>query len=488
MSGQGKILGPFNRVEGDLEIRVEISNQQIVKAQVNTPLFRGFEKILCGKHPQDALVFTPRICGICSVAQSVAAAQAIATAQQIEVAPNGLILNNLILACENLADHLSHFYLFFMPDFARQDYRQQPWFENISRRFKAQTGSAIGQVLPARAEFLHLTGLIAGKWPHSLAIQPGGNTRPLTRSETLQLLNIIYHFRHFLEQVLFGVPLETITQIQNKEQLLAYFEQNPDADFSRFGRLDDTLALSQTGCLRPQFLSYGAYLTDQQPAAYLFQRGVWDQQPQPLDEQQISEDISHSWLDDRLPCAHPFQGNTQPRQPDDQGYSWCKAPRLNGRIMEVGALARQMVDGQPLIMDLVHSSGSNVFNRVIARLLELARVVPAMEQWVSQIQPDAPFCHHQPLPDHAQGQGMIEAARGALGHWLIIRDKKIANYQIIAPTTWNFSPRDGQDQPGPLEQALQQTMLNNSTDDLQNHVTIQHIIRSFDPCMVCTVH
>ena len=153
--------------------------------------------------------------------------------------------------------------------------------------------------------------------------------------------------------------------------------------------------------------------------------------------------------------------------------------------MEVGAVARQMVNGHPLIRDLVAKNGANVQNRVIARLLELALVVPQMEQWVRALQPGAAFCHELAIPDEAQGAGMVEAARGSLGHWLSIKNGRIINYQIIAPTTWNFSPRDQAQQPGALELALQGVPCG---DEPGGNVAIQHIIRSFDPCMVCTVH
>ena len=99
-----RILGPFNRVEGDLEVTIESDQGVISKAWVNSPLFRGYEQILQGKDPRDALVYTPRICGICSVSQSVAAARAIAAAQGLEPGPNGVLATNLILAAENMAD------------------------------------------------------------------------------------------------------------------------------------------------------------------------------------------------------------------------------------------------------------------------------------------------------------------------------------------------------------------------------------------------
>ena len=109
------VLGPFNRVEGDLEVSLEIDRGRIVAARVNSPLFRGFEQILLGKHPLDALVYAPRVCGICSVSQSVAAAGALRDAIGLVVPRNGELATNLLLASENVADHLTHFYLFFMP-------------------------------------------------------------------------------------------------------------------------------------------------------------------------------------------------------------------------------------------------------------------------------------------------------------------------------------------------------------------------------------
>ncbi|HNQ75837.1 MAG TPA: nickel-dependent hydrogenase large subunit, partial [Pseudothauera hydrothermalis] len=148
------------------------------------------------------------------------------------------------------------------------------------------------------------------------------------------------------------------------------------------------------------------------------------------------------------------------------------------------ALARQMVDGHPLARDLVAREGGSVRARVLCRLLELARVLPAMESWVHALRPGEPFCAHGPLPDEATGCGLVEAARGALGHWLVIRHGRIASYQIIAPTTWNFSPRDAAGTPGALEQAL----VGLPVDDARVPLAVQHVVRSFDPCMVCTVH
>ncbi len=486
-----RILGPFNRIEGDLEVQVEVEDGTIVKAWVNSPLFRGFEQILHGKVPQDALVYTPRICGICSVAQSVAAAQALAAAQGLTPSRNGELATNLILATENLADHLTHFYLFFMPDFARDSYAKKTWFNDIQTRFKAQTGIAARQVLPARAAFLHLTGILAGKWPHSLALQPGGTTRPVEAQEKIRILTTIRSFRAFLQDIVFDDTLESVATLNNENALHSWQQTHGKSDFAKFLMIADDLTLDILGIASNNFLSYGAYNDSSHSdnngnqQTHLFKAGVWQQHYQPLDPDGIKEDISHSWLNAQSEAKHPYHGSTIPDTDETNGYSWCKAPRLNEQVMEVGAIARQMVNTHPLIQDLVSRHGANVRTRVIARLLELALVVPAMENWATQLQPRQPFCLHAELPDESQGAGMIEAARGSLGHWLRIKNGRILNYQIIAPTTWNFSPRDANDKPGALEQALQGTCVG---EDENASVIIQHIIRSFDPCMVCTVH
>jgi hydrogenase large subunit len=474
-----RVIGPFNRVEGDLEVTLEIAGGRVSAAYVNSPMYRGFEQILQGKHPLDALVYVPRICGICSVAQSAASAQALAQAMHLEPPPNGWLAANLTLAAENVADHLSHFYLFFMPDFAREAYRGRPWFNDAQSRFKAVSGNAAADILPARAKFMHLMGYLAGKWPHTLSLQPGGSARSLEEAELLRMTILLAEFRGFLERTLFGDRLEAVAELDSGTALLRWMEGRA-GDFPRFLRMAYDLDLHRIGRAVDRFMSYGAY--HQHNGSALFAQGVWDGGPQSLETASILEDVSHSWMEGES-ALPPAQGYTRP-QPDKPGaYSWSKAPRLAGRVVEVGALARQMVAGHPLVHDLVARHGGSVTARVVARLLEVARVLPAMESWLKQIHPGEPFCQPSTELKIGRGMGLVEAARGSLGHWLEVRDGNLFNYQIVAPTTWNFSPRDADDVPGALEQALAGVGA-----DMQGEVTVQHVVRSFDPCMVCTVH
>jgi uptake hydrogenase large subunit len=479
------IAGPFNRVEGDLEIKLDVSDGRVTAAYVNSPLYRGFEQILIGKVPGDALVYAPRICGICSVSQSIAAARALAEAQGISPAENGAILQNLILAAENIADHTTHFYMFFMPDFANAAYAGEPWHEKTAERFRAVKGQAQREFLAARAAFLHIMGLLAGRWPHTLGLHPGGTTRAIGRAEQIRLAGYVAAFRRFLETALFGDALENVTALANADALDAWADggAHGSSDFGRFLFLSKAAGLHELGRGPGLYLSYGAYALN---GATVFARGVHEAgENRPLKVGEITEDHASSWLVRADGPRPPSRGLTLPDADAAGAYSWCKAPRLAGAVAETGALARQLVDGHPLIASLVAQNGGSARNRVIARLIEVARLIPLMERWIWAVRPGDPFCHHGAMPEEASGEGLIEAARGSLGHWLEIKKARILNYQIVAPTTWNFSPRDGQGQPGACEQAVVGAPMREGET---TPIAVQHVVRSFDPCMVCTVH
>jgi len=479
------IVGPFNRVEGDLEVRLDVADGRVRQAWVNAPMYRGFEQILQGKHPFDALVYVPRICGICSVTQSVAAARALAAACQVSAPPNGQHLINLMLACENAADHLTHFYLFFMPDFTRTVYAGRPWHAQALQRFAPGAGEHAREAMAVRQRWFHIMGTLGGKWPHTQAILPGGCTRNLSASERYRLGARVAEMRGFLERVLFACPLEHVLALPDEAALENWHGQHPTGgDLRLFLTMAQDLDLDALGRGPGLTLSYGAFA--QPEGGFAMAPGVWNGHTlQDVNLAQITEDACHAWLsDDGAPRA-PAQGLTQPDSDKPDAYTWCKAPRLDGQVLETGALARQLADGQPLIRALWQRSGGNVLTRVLARALELARLVLLTEHTLRAIVPDATSCVDAKVPEHADAYGLCEAARGSLGHWLSVRDGRIANYQIIAPTTWNFAPRDRLGVPGALEAALVGAPV---ADGDKTPVAVQHIVRSFDPCMVCTVH
>ncbi|SPF79396.1 nickel-dependent hydrogenase large subunit [Pseudoprimorskyibacter insulae] len=470
------LVGPFNRVEGDLEIRLDVADGAVGAAYVNSPLFRGFERMLLGKGAMDALTITPRICGICSISQSMAAALALADAGRVTPAPNGARVAALLHAVENVADHVTHFNLFFMPDFARPVYADRPWHSAAVDRFTAQRGSALRASIEARAKLLHIVGLLGGKWPHTLAIQPGGVTRAPTMRDKIRIGADLRAFRRYLEDQVFGAPVEAVADLTTLDQLEAW----DTGDLGLFVTIARDCGLEAMGKGEGRYMSFGAY---PHPEGPIFASGVWDGGAvRPVDAGGIVEELGHSWM--LGSAAHPSQGDTLPDEAmRDAAYSWCKAPRLNGQTVETGALARQIVDGHPLALALAAEGG--VRARVMGRLLELAQTQIALEALLARIDPAERFMVEAAAPRDGQGAGMVEAARGALGHWCTIEGGKITGYQIIAPTTWNFSPRDDRGVAGPVEAALVGAPVRPGED---TPIAVQHIVRSFDPCMVCTVH
>jgi hydrogenase large subunit len=239
----------------------------------------------------------------------------------------------------------------------------------------------------------------------------------------------------------------------------------------------------------------------------------------PTDVQQIAEEIAHSWYDypDGTKALHPFDGVTQPHYTgpkppyeylDENGkYSWLKAPRWKGNAMEVGPLARMLVGyaaGNTDIRDVVGEALGRLkvpatalfstLGRTAARGLECRLAVHWLmaeyERLVANLRDgitataDTSRWDPASWPASAKGFGFTEAPRGSLGHWVHIKDGKIANYQAVVPSTWNASPKDGNGQHGAYEAAL----LGTPMADPKQPVEILRTIHSFDPCLACASH
>lgn len=216
-----------------------------------------------------------------------------------------------------------------------------------------------------------------------------------------------------------------------------------------------------------------------------------------VDPAKIAEDVKYSWYRDAAP-VHPSKGITEPDRNKAGAYTWLKAPRYNGAAYEVGPLARAMVntadgvnapltkaiDGALSQLRWKRENLCSVMGRHLARALETKVLADAMADWVLQIKLDEPVAVGHKMPESAMGMGLWDASRGALGHWVSIRNQKIERYQAVVPTTWNASPHDSQGQPGPIEEAL----LGAPVEDVNNPFAVARIVRSFDPCIACAVH
>jgi ferredoxin hydrogenase large subunit/hydrogenase large subunit len=221
--------------------------------------------------------------------------------------------------------------------------------------------------------------------------------------------------------------------------------------------------------------------------------GKWEA----LNEQVITEDVGCSKFN-QPSGLHPRQGVTEPSPNKPQAYTWLKAPRYRGYPMEVGPLARVLVNyhdpSQTWIRKEVDQFLAktgvtadklvSVLGRHVARGLEAMWFGRQAFAWLNELEIDGAPAADFEIPSSGSGYGLTEAPRGALGHWLEIENYKIKRYQCIVPTTWNCSPRDDRGNPGPMELAL----LNTEVADPDQPMEVGRIVRSFDPCLACAVH
>ena len=148
--------------------------------------------------------------------------------------------------------------------------------------------------------------------------------------------------------------------------------------------------------------------------------------------------------------------------------------------MEIPNKKHQIRD--PFFIDAYKNLGE-VCLCVLARMHEAPRLFTLVNEWLSEIDLDGQF-YSKPVEKDGKGFGATEAARGALAHWVEIKNGVIKNYQVLAPTTWNVGPNDAEGNPGPIESALTGTEISDPADPVEVGI----VARSFDSCLVCTVH
>lgn len=497
MSNSTTVQIPLNRVEGDLEVRVEIRDDVVVDAWCSGTMYRGFEKILTGRGPLDGLVITPRVCGICSTGHLTAAVRALDVIAEASIPPDAVRIRNLALMAEHVQSDVRHAILMFGADFCNPALAGLPLFEEAVRRYEPFKGSAVVQTVKETRRPVEVIGILGGQWPHSGFMVPGGVTSLPSSNDLLQCDLLIDQYCHWYEGRILGCTVERWSAVHTLEDLDRWLEERDEHRQSEVGfliRYARAMGLDRLGAGHGAFVCYGSLEVPEQSAvgapgqpllvAAGFAQGC---DVQTFDQRNIAEHVSHSWFSDDVPARHPFEGRTVPYASgleEGQRYSWAKAPRYKGLPAETGPLAEMVIGGNPLIQDLVRRSGPNALTRQLARLVRPATLFAAMRTWLSEIRGDGHYYDPPAGVDQGSAAGLCQASRGALGHWVTIRDGKIERYQIITPTAWNASPRDQGDVRGPMEEALVGTPVR----DAANPVELGFVVRSFDPCLVCTVH
>jgi hydrogenase large subunit len=509
-------ISPLGRVEGDLDVNLVVEDGVVVDAWTEAAMFRGFEIILKGKDPQAGLIVTPRICGICGGSHLYKSAYALDVAWRTEMPPNATLVRNIAQACETLQSIPRWFYALFAYDLVNKNYGKAATYEEAVRRFTPFVGSSYAPGVTLSGKPVEVYAIFGGQWPHSSFMIPGGVMCGPTLSDVTRAIAILEQWKtEWLEQIWLGCSVERWLENKSWNDVLAWMDENEsqsNSDCAFFIRYCLDVGLNKLGAGVGAYLAMGTYFDPElyakptiadRNAALIVRSGIYDgANYHDFDQANVREDHTYSFFKGSG-SLHPFEGVTEPLDPAEaqkQGkYTWAKAPRYNipgvGALpLEAGPLARQVVAGRdnaashqdydPLFLDAIKTVGPSVMTRVLARMHEAPKYYQRVRQWLAALDLHEKFYIKPTEYSEGQGFGATEAARGCLADWIKIKDGKIENYQVVTPTAWNIGPRDHNRVLGPVEQAFVGVPIT----DMQEPIEIAHVARSFDSCLVCTVH
>jgi Ni,Fe-hydrogenase I large subunit len=564
-------IDPVSRIGGQLRIDADVAGGRVTGAWSSATMFRGMETVLPGRDPRDAWLLAQRICGTCNGVHAAASVRAVEQALGIRIPTNARLIRNVLTGTLFVRDHVMALYQGSLPDWvdmnaiagadpvatSRLATASSPWpnsgstyFRDVRDRVAAVVTSQqpgpfasawpdhpayrltpeqslllVAHMLEAfnwQADFGRIQTLLSGKEAHpqtylvggmSLAPPWGGPTASKTRQhpqvpdrnapvalsdEGIDLMRgLVNDARVFVDQVL--VPDVTMLVAAYPEWVALGTGPGNYLAYGEFP-LDD-------GADGPSLL----------PGGRLMDGNL--QRAEPVSEASVGETVVHAWYtygngDEAL--KRPFEGETVPewtgeiplaQLSDGAKYTWIKAARYDGQVMETGALARVLVaaaNGQSEVRSalgrILESAGTapaamtGALGRMLARSVEAEVLARKLDAWLWELKSslatgDVTVANIElwdpaSWPDEAEGWSLGEGPRGSVGHWLRIKDRIVDSYQVVDGSTWNASPRDALGLPGPIEAAL----VGLEVADPAQPVELLRVVHSFAPCAACAAH
>ena len=486
-----KRISPLTRIEGHLKVEVDVEGGKVKNARISGEMYRGFENLLIGRHPLDAQRITQRVCGVCHEVHGIASSKALADLYGIEPPPNGRLLKDIILALHMALDHILHFFTLALPDYVDfavvAKYRgkdprlngMKEWV--VSHRPYLYTKKVPGDYITDPSIGIELVAnyveamnqlsygssalaVLGGKAPFAHTVFPGGVSVEVTPDKLAKISTIVDNIIEFVETRY----IPSVVEVAGRYR-----------EYFRIGH----------GYMN--LLSYGGFTATGKP---LYQPGVMiEGKIHPLDVKLITEDVAHSYYDGR---SMPFnKEKTQPHYGKRGAYSWIKAPRYNGHPLETGPISRILVTKstrEEFLSFLKKHFGvgmKEAFStngRNLARAYEARLLLRYVNEALSMVKPGESTITMIDMSKKVTGTGLglSNAARGELLHYIEAENGRITNYQMVVPSTWNFSPRDSKGQPGPVEKAIEGAPVRFK----EGLIEVGRIIRSYDPCTACSIH
>ena len=540
------VIDPITRIEGHMRCEMEVQGGKVVDAWVSGGSFRGMEKVVEHRAPEDAAQIVQRICGVCPVSHSHASTIAAEKSYGITIPNNARIIRNLIEGAQFLHSHILWFYNLaaldyvnplnaltadiadtyalaqaagtsMNSDFAQVQERLKKFAANgqlsifSGNWFDAEDGTAYTmppeldlictahylEALKMQARSSEVAGLLGGKMPHVMTIIPGGTAFVPTAQKLDDLWAMVNEIYDWV----------STTMIQDTLALAPFYKDGLTwgGGCGRFGAW---------GVFEGPGWPYGEDYTEQMNNRYLpagvLMNGL-EGKVDNVDESKIAEYVGTSWYKGSETYQSPYFV-TEPGFTEynvEERYSWCKAPSYDGKALECSALSRVLVAykrGVPFITENVDkflkdlggglgldgaapaSAVVSMLGRTAVRQIETLYIAQLMKDWTQELIAavaggDSTY-FTKSLTDSGAGTGFWEAPRGALYHSEKVSGGKIEGYQIIIPTTWNLAPINQNGEHGPIEQAL----IGCPVGDIEKPINALRLVHSYDPCVSCAVH
>jgi Ni,Fe-hydrogenase I large subunit len=471
-------MDPITRIEGHMSVETSVGRGRVTEVKISGNMYRGFERMLIGRHPVDSARIAQRICGVCHEVHGVSSVMALEQIFGVTPPHNGLVLRDMILGLHIITDHLLHFYNLCLPDYvdlsAAAGYTGRDkalrdisdWLSSSGTKFLINktegnyikdAGSArrfvlnYFQALKIRSEAASGLAILGAKVPFIHALLPGGITTEMT-----------------------------------PDTIMKYYKSlEKTADFVNSSFLPDVMEIAERF---PEYFDIGeAYNTFYAHSAFtskkgtLFTQGVIaDGKKQDFDYSKVKELIDSSY----------YKPDGSPDENAKGAYSWIKTPVYDGIPLETGPLARAVISDDAEFKKAMSKLGqkdmkSSVMGRILARATESVKLCEYLFARTEEFVMGDPSIKSIDLskPVSGEGIGFSIAARGALIHHIKASKGKVTDYKMIVPSTWNFGPSVG-GKPGVAEKAVLGTPVNYEGSSVE----VGRVIRSFDPCTACSVH
>jgi len=556
------VVDPITRIEGHLRVEVIVDDNNVVtEAYSSATLWRGLENILKGRDPRDAGFFTQRICGVCTYSHYKAGIMAVEDALGIEAPLNAKLTRSLMNVALFMHDHPVHFYhlhgldwvdvvsaLSADPAKASKDafnYTETPMY----------TGEDHLKMVQKRvAEFVkkgHLGPFANAYWGHpTYKLTPEQNLIAVSHyleglriQRTAAQMMAIFGAKQPHPQSLSGGGVTCIMDLQSPSRLGEYLIKFQEVKaFIDNCYYPDVVMAGGMYAGEPSVnagLGTANLFTHQEfpmsGTEWMFESGVMMAEDvvalvtgkkfkvEELDESKITEEATRAWYKNDA-ALHPYDGQTDPNYTglkdaqtvndkgeladskviqEDGKYTWIKAPRYDGKPLQVGPLANIVINyakGNQRVVKVVNqflkdtglpiTAVASTLGRTACRMLE-AKVIAdnaaeIFNNLVANLKvDDATFTSYKiDKTKEYKGRYIGNVPRGVLSHWVRVKNGVIENYQAVVPSTWNASPKDANGVRGPYEESL----IGLPIADLAQPLEIIRVIHSFDPCIACAVH